>query len=1656
MAMIATGALMAPTAAFAIDAGELPSGGTVVGGDANFDYSEPNKLDVHQNTDRTVINWDSFNIGKDATTQFYQPNSNSLAVNRVYSKGVDPTQILGKLIANGKVMVLDRNGVIFGKDSVVDVGGIIASTGDINVDQIMSGSNKIDISNISDAAVVNNGLINVHEAGLAGLVAKTAVNNGVIKAKVGRVALASGEKATVDLYGDNLIEIAADSNLETALVSNSGKIIAEGGTVQLTASAAKNAVDSVVNMDGIVDVSSVEVKGGKIILGGGDIKVSGKLKADGKTGGGKIYVKGKNVTIAKDAEIAANAIETGKGGTVDLIADDVMSFEGLITARGGALSGNGGDVEVSGYEGLAYSGFADLTAANGEMGNLLLDPRFMVIYSGALPVGVFQQYVMSSATLSAQLRGGNVTLQADDFIDVGTRNGTYNVNVGGALTNFAVNTMLNALADGSVNVSNFLGTTTGNLTLRSQTVNMNRNLVMGSGSVTVDAPTLNLNAGVYASNGTTLLGDNRLTGVSALSTINVGGNGKINQGIAFSDDASALTTINVASGLYNETVLLNKSNIALNGANAGKAGNDTTRGAASIIDPNSPGIRVTADNVTVDGFNVVGTSDTDGYGIWIDGADNVKLRNNVITGTSTDGIHVNDAAGFNITRNSISSVLSTGADTGSGIYVIDSSGTIGGATAADGNVISGTAWDGIKSTYSTLTVSNNDISNVARAGLYVLWGNDFSVSNNLIANAGREGVYLQNFGPGTKMISGNTIYNVGLDGIRADSIDNVTITGNSIGLGADGVLDAGDTLLSRIGNDGIRLAGSSNANVSGNNVANTNRYGIVATNGKTPVTNNIVSGNAIDNTGNAGIYLLGSVDSFVTSNTIGTLGSAINGDGIKVENSSGADIDGNTINGTTSSGNDIGNGIYVLSSNDVTVGANAANTISDVAWDGIRFSLSNGTIASNTITNVDRAGVYAFGGTNLDVTGNIISDTGREGIMYENFAFGGVNNVIGNNVYDIGMDGIRANAVDGITISGNLVGLGADGVLNAGDETTARVGIDGIRLAGSSNATVSGNIVANTDRYGVVVTNGKAFADGTTVSGNTIDSTGNAGVYFLRTLNNTISRNIIGTNAGDNINGDGIKIELSDATSVTGNTIANTVSTGNDIGNGVYVIGSNDVTIGGAGALANAISNTGWDGVRFSVSNGSIDNNSITNADRAGVYAFGGTNVDVTANVISDTGREGVMYENFAFGGVNNIISNNIYNIGMDGIRANSVDSVNIDDNLIGVGADGILNAGDDTTARIGIDGIRLAGTSNATVTNNIVANTNRHGIVATNGGSAVTNNTITGNTIDAIGQHGIYLIQSNNTLLQDNNIGLGFDLISGTADDTAVGSDGIRVANSLLASILDNLIANASGSGVYVGDTTGTNTVAVAGNEVTNSTTGMTFESGLIDLTGGANTITGGSLGYRFAPNIGNSVNLVGNTIGATIFETPFFVELANGALFNPGTPTVIDATGASFNGFTPGGTTLTQAQYDFMEARMFHFNDDATLGLFFFGLAPLIDQSDIFRDIAGIPGAAGRFSITIRGLPRIAGVTVPTATGGAASPGFSMNDITPAAGGDEDGQQTTSAQNPAQIEPAAGAGESIVEANSWNAAIDAASQGQTVNYSFSGDGSDILASGL
>lgn len=446
-----------------------PQGGTVVGGQATISQPAPNNVTVKQQSPKAIIDWRSFSIGGGESVLFSQPSPSSVALNRVI--GNDLSSIAGSLSANGIVFLVNPNGVVFTRTAKVDVNGLIATTSDIANSDFMAGKFNFTVPGLPGSGVVNEGTITAAQGGLVGLVAPWVRNDGVISARLGRISLVSGDAFTVDLYGDQLIQFAVPvvptndaAPANGALITNTGTISAKGGTVTLTADTAQRIVDQAINTTGLVEASAVREEGGEIVLdggAGGGVQVAGALDASGKTGG-TVKILGANValnagaridvsgdagggtaliggnfhgagpernavstTVASGATINANALASGDGGHVAVWSEQQTIFNGLISARGGTRSGDGGFVETSSSNALSsQTGVVDTFAPNGQTGSWLLDPLNIWIISGgtstlssASPFGSnpSQLEQIDPSVINSSLT--NVTLQAASSID---------------------------------------------------------------------------------------------------------------------------------------------------------------------------------------------------------------------------------------------------------------------------------------------------------------------------------------------------------------------------------------------------------------------------------------------------------------------------------------------------------------------------------------------------------------------------------------------------------------------------------------------------------------------------------------------------------------------------------------------------------------------------------------------------------------------------------------------------------------------------------------------------------------------------------------------------------------------------------------------------------------------------------------------------------------------------------------------------------------------------------------------------------------------------------------------------------------------------------------------------------------------------------------
>ncbi len=316
---------------------QLPTGARVVAGTANISQAGAT-LAIQQSTERVAIDWQSFNIGASAAVAFSQPSASAIALNRV--QGVDPSQLFGRLSANGRVFLLNPNGILFAPGAQVDVGGLLASTLAMSADDFMSGRYLLR-GDGAGGTITNAGTLRALPQGYVALIAPRVVNDGTIDASRGTAALVAANAATVDFMADGLIRIRVDEGALNAEIANRGAIGAAGGAVLLTAKGLQGLGRAVVNNSGIIEARTLENRNGTITLLGdmaaGTVMVGGVLDASAPNGGdgGFIETSAANVRIADDARVTT-AAPGGKTGTwlIDPVDFKIAAGSGALTASG--------------------------------------------------------------------------------------------------------------------------------------------------------------------------------------------------------------------------------------------------------------------------------------------------------------------------------------------------------------------------------------------------------------------------------------------------------------------------------------------------------------------------------------------------------------------------------------------------------------------------------------------------------------------------------------------------------------------------------------------------------------------------------------------------------------------------------------------------------------------------------------------------------------------------------------------------------------------------------------------------------------------------------------------------------------------------------------------------------------------------------------------------------------------------------------------------------------------------------------------------------------------------------------------------------------------------------------------------------------------------
>lgn len=1490
-------------------AADLPTGGQIVGGQGSISTSG-NQMTIHQQTQNMATNWHSFDIGKNNTVQFVQPNSSSVALNRV--TGASGSQIMGTLKANGQVFILNPNGVLFGKNARVDVGGLVASTKNISTTDFMKGQYTLSGSGNPGAQVVNQGSLTTSKGGYIVLAGERVSNSGTVTTPSGKTILAAGKTVTLQLDNGGLTSVSVNGSVVNALVENQGLISATNGQVYLTAKGQDMLLNTVVNNSGTVEAKGLANRGGEIVLNGGDsgvVSQSGHLLADsqtgqggkitlegqnihlaggslttatGKTGGGEVYVGGgwqgqdshiKNaskVVMDKAATVDVSATENGNGGTAVLWSDDYTNFRGTVLAKGGAKSGDGGRVETSSHRNLQASGAVDASARAGHGGEWLLDPTDVTIVGAGADTGIDSAtadgtdiftptasggQILNSSIVNQLNAGTSVTVKTSGTdTDGETGNITVNANI---IKTAGTDAKLTLLADNNIstgdNVS--IGATTGKLNLDLLAGNTTNNASISLGKF------INISL-----NGGDLLADagNSASGVS-LTFMN---NGKIKGGNV---------TLNLSRGLGGYAYNVNADNdLTINGSVTGSTGWGAVLGftAGGKLAMNSPGsISLQANDPGNGGGRVL-----------ISGDKGVTL--NAAAGTVTLNAAKAATNGVNITSgNGAVSITNMVQDGSNGMTLTNAN-----ISSKDGIVLNGTTFWGqavVMSGVNLTTGGDVDITGLAKnlttGGLGAASSSGVQLSGSNISSTG-----------GNITLTGTAGTDVSHPSISSLQVSNSTLTTNNA-LTLNGTTDT---------TTGVKVTGStlSAATLNVNGVAHVQGTGFsLATSqllgGLADLTNVSLSSagsaagaqnvldNSIVNDANRDTLLAKRIENMTSVEMNGT---AIFDDSAKSDKGWTHDY----------SSVDTPNGGWIFNNTSVTAGGDV--NLKGVAFTNATVTVSNGSLTldnggavpltGTTVTVNDGAVSVHSGGGNIDLTkGNISAKrditlktdngtvliSGTNATVKANITSSdGDIMITGNSGNSMGVRLVNANLTSiNMSINGSAIGGSNDDMASFG--AVSLFGADEFHVANTGHGEMNGyvNNYLDLTRNGAIVI-GQIFAGGDTnvVFDGSFDIKGDA---FTTGAKPSSTYDIFFNNGSSSITFKGGKSSMTSCshgvyTRFSAYSATHTTNFILDGADFVFNVTAGTAPHQGLSMLGTIEFNKYTSGFAFS-GNGNAQLNIHTSSQEEGIYLNRLTNKDLlgnfSLNVTNDIGDAIVMLGHTAVNLVNATITGTS-GTGA-GFRLESTDKSNVSlgNNTI----TGISKTG---------SGIKLIG-NNITLSNGTLNGTsgNGSGVVLTGG----SNYTLDGASVTGTAAAGSG-IAVNGTLTVNNGT-----VVKGLATG---GGNGVTVSGDLVTDSGDGISITGtafSGDGVKVdGDTTLTNAmlngradsgngVNIAGNLTTDSST---------QVSGHAASGTGVNLGAA----------LTGASVKGSS-DTGTGVQLADNAVV---TEAVLNGTSASGDGVT------------------------------------------------------------------------------------------------------------------------------------------------------------
>lgn len=1300
----------------------LPQGASVNTGSASISTIGA-QMAITQSSDKASINWQSFNVGTGASVNIAQPSASAVLLNRVV--GNDPSQILGKLSANGQVILLNPNGILFGKDGSVTASAFTASTFGLSDADFMNGYYKYN-RNGSAASVVNQGTIEVSRGGYVALIGATVTNEGKIIAPQGDVVMAAADSVTlpeelvapkpnapantVSVRMSKRVRLELDPAAINTAINNteSSVIVTEGGQVLLQAAAISAAVASVTH-SGNIDTSAPQAGAVTLLADNGAVKVDGTIKSNSSGNHNGTTNRGGDIIIGRDEENGALS------KTTDVSAAKLESSHGFVETSGQHVIVDG--IQVKADQWLLDPTDITITSADSGVAN-----------SGTNPITVAPNTSGTTAsTINASTLETNLSAGTNVIVKTTNASGTGNGDITVA-SNIAVT-----------------GSSDATLTLQAE-----RDIVISSNVSIARTGTNKLNVVLNSDLDGNGAGAIKMNLGSIISTN--GGNITLGGGTAGdgSDNAIGNATYNSGIALSGTTLSAGGGHISLKGQ-SGTAG--TTDSASGISITGSSSISTTgAGNISLTGSSVA-TSGSQDTGIRIIGTSSTTLA--TITGGSTGSVSMTGTATNASTSGSYQHGIQLqnvkASTTGGNISLTGTGGATSGTSAGTGNN-RGIAFE------SAAEVSATGVGTVTLTGVGGS-GGPSATSSNL-------GVFFNNTNNNIKSESGaifinasatdNTSYAASLGGtIASSSNGNITVTTDSITLGGTISTGTGTVTVQNATAGTYITAGGTTTDVRTTNpktmvvdatelgkiTASTTVIGRNDATGSGNVTVNALNMGALGNTAGNLTVLSGNditVADTITKSTGTDATLILNAkNGVAINAAVGGAVSGAGKLNISATSNGLGSSVRgITAASTINANGGTVNLTSNVS-SGKAISFNNGSginAASYTVNGISTStagaspGVYFSGSSNFVSSGaSLINGTSMgqstaftAGLWMDNgaaisFNAGSSGSLIVKGSNAAWQTGIRignagGNSTPTITTNGDVT----IGALEANSNITFRNGTM-IANSGTLNikgqvSSLGGNAVSLYDAYSITANNGAniSIAGQLDATSGTAVNIGPAGGTNI-TANSTGNVSISGTASlgGTAVAiANGATISSGGTTTITATSTASGASIASSGANTFSATGGMTVNINNAGELtgvitggtanAGGLTKTGAGTLKLSGANTLSGTTLVT----AGTLAL--NNINALQNSILNTGTSGSQLVTFTVSGTNT------YNLG--GLQGD--DSLAIGANGISVGSNnsttiysGVISGSGDLT-KVGTGNLTLSGQSTKTGNYNANAGT--------------------------------------------------------------------------------------------------------------------------------------------------------------------------------------------------------------------------------------------------------------------------------------------------------------------------------------------------------------